>query len=172
MNSSFCLNLPECVTQETSTWVHCVTRQRHRWQNGNQPSIRHTGILQQTTSRNCQTLDPGDWNIQRHLGQRKNCWFPSLRCDSKFWFILHIYDYQQGGCLLQCLWERYSRGEHFLWRLDCIWWGNVILFILLYSFSILQSLRGLERWPGWTSSQIWVDSVGFALESASYQWLN
>ena len=68
-----------------------------------------------------------------------------------------------GGDVLQRLWEGYRHCKHLFWRADRIRWVH-ICYNLKYIY--LQSLRGCQRWLGWTLFLALVAFADFALGSA------
>ena len=68
-----------------------------------------------------------------------------------------------GGDVLQRLWEGYRHCKHLLWGANRIRWVHIC-----YNWKsiYLQSLRGCQRWLGWTLFLALAASVDFALGSA------
>ena len=68
-----------------------------------------------------------------------------------------------GGGLLQCLREGHSCGEHFLWRFNCLWWGNVISNLVLD-----QNSFHFKFFRIWEVSKN--DLAGLHFKSGRYLW--
>lgn len=107
-----------------------------------------------------------DWNIQTPPWVKGSSYLRSPRLSWLKQNLANLFLWSERR-VLQRLWQRHCHCEHLLWRLNGIWWGILPHYNSNPSTNVaLQSLKGHQRWLGWTSLLALAASVAFVSESA------